>query len=240
MGKIKDWVERGGTAQTAWGLVSPAWPYVVTAAAGAGGSVTALAILTDWAKTLGPLGIGLIVIGVSCAVAIAASDVALVLARRRLARVQATETGKWLEKSDLVNPMSREFHTKRLLIADLASPIDNSVVGKRIIDCELVGPRNIVFMGCKLDDIIFHNCDFVVVRKDSFIQNATGFLHCNLLNVAIWRCTIFIPLDAYKALPIHPPSISLTGDQTLDAVPFPTPDELMKLTLGKPPSPRSL
>lgn len=188
----------------------------------AGGGMSALAYITTWARALGPVGVG--GIGLASAllawVGISAAQTLRAKGRARDAETAAIE--RWQREVSNINPLSREFHTQRIKIADLASPIDGRVKSKRFIDCEILGPSNIFFEGRgSLTGSVFNGCDFVVPRLGALIYNVIAFNDCDFINCQFWKCTIFMPKDMLDRLDFEVPIVTLTGDARFDTQPPP-------------------
>ena len=91
-------------------------------------------------------------------------------------QTRAAAIERWKEKVDSFNPLDPEFTRKRIKILDLMHPVSQKIERKRLIDCELIGPANIVFTGTSknkaaLSGVSFYNCEVVVAKENSFIQN---------------------------------------------------------------------
>jgi hypothetical protein len=206
-------------SQWAYDRIAGNWQTLVAVFV-AGGGMTYLAAITDWAHAWGPLGIGAVGLAAALAVWIGLALGASIRAKATLHKAHTTAIEKWKEQVDSVNPLASEFHTKRLRIADISHPISNRISNKRMIDCELVGPANLVMIGSSFSHVGFMNCDIAVARDGAMIQNAILLENVTMIGGQIWNCTIFIPsnqIPAFRAAGGN--FISLTGVPEIDNQP---------------------
>jgi hypothetical protein len=159
----------------------------------AGGGMTYLAAITDWMKAWGPFGIGASALGAMIVVWVGLAWASSLRATAQLRRAGTSALEKWKERVDTVNPLAPEFHTKRLRVEDIAHPIDRSISDKRLIDCELIGPANLLFLGVDLKGVAFHQCDTVVVKIKTPLNNGIALRNITMIGGSFWNCTLLIP-----------------------------------------------
>lgn len=208
-------------AQRAYDLITSQWPAIATFFA-TGGGVTLLAYLTDWARALGPLGIGLIVFAVAITAYLIVSLSLLWASKRQLNRASAEATDDWKKRTDNINPLDPDFNKRRIRISDLANPITKAIVNKKIINCELIGPANLAFVATRpgagsIQGVSFYDCDVVVARSDANIKNAYAFIDSLMIDGAIYNCTLIVHPDlAHELHNMGANIITLTGYPEID------------------------
>lgn len=205
-------------AQWTYDRISNNWDRLLAAFVAAGG-MSYFGSISEAIAAWGPGGIWAAGVLLGLATWIGLSWAASLKAHARLRRAQATATEDWRQRvGDSVNPLSPEFHTKRLRIADIAHPINRRIENKRFIDCELIGPANLLPLGVDIRGMEFINCDCVVVRNGVPIRNAVGLKNVTLLGGKIWQCTFLVPQkDIPQFVAMGATFVSPTGLSEIDS-----------------------
>lgn len=181
-----------------------------------------LAYLTNWAKILGPLGIGLIVLGVVLLSFLLVHIALWFAAGRHLKREQAAATAKWKQQVDVINPLDAEFTRKRINLMDLANPLTRRISNKRLIDCDLMGPANIILLSTgrgagSATRVNFMACDIIVIHGNPPLNNVIVLEDVELIGGHVYNMTIYI--DKYT-IPIFRKMnaifVTLTGIPEID------------------------
>jgi len=154
-----------------------------------GAVTTWIASFTDWLESYGP--ISWVFAGLFAALIFA--SVIMVYAFANQARANAKAVNKWKNEVDDINPLDRDFHTRRIDLNKLRHPVYNSIENKRFTDCELYGPCNIYFEDhINLDHCGFVDCDVIIIRPGSTLRNAVRLRYINGISSTFYRCAIYI------------------------------------------------
>lgn len=209
--------------QRVWDWITYAWGPITLAGLWSA-AVSAAAYFSDWWQWLGPPGVVLLALGVfliSLTVLCILGYIRALVATRRLERSMLEE---WQVRADQVNPLDREFHTKRIKVMDLANPVTRMIANKRFIDCELMGPANIILMATapnafSMTGTHLNNCDVVVIKDQVMMYNVIALEDSTIFNGKIFNCTIYIPQQMVPAFSAMNASfLTLTGDPAIDKI----------------------
>lgn len=183
----------------------------------AGGGMSYLAFITEAVRPWGPLGIGAVGMLSALTAWIGLGAAQNFRGKAALRRAESAALTKWQERVDTTNPLSPEFHTKRIGWLDIAHPISRRIENKRFIDCEILGPANIVLVrDVQLDSVTFIDCDFVVVKPKAFVSNVVALENVKVIGGSIWRTTILLPAEAVPMVKPFAKFITKTGDAEID------------------------
>lgn len=192
------------------------WDRIATAFI-AGGGMSYLAAITDWSKAWGAVGVGIVGLTSAVVVYLTLSVGSVLRASAHLRRAKAVAIEKWRDVVDNINLLDQNFERKRISISDMANPISSDIAGKNFTNCELVGPANILLMDMTIINSRFTNCDAVVVKLDTPIQNAVTLRNSTIIGSTIAKCNVFIPPQMIQQIhEIGVPFISLTGVEEID------------------------
>lgn len=195
------------------------WDRIVALFLGAGG-ITYLASVSESVAAWGPVGVGAIGILSALLIWVGLAGAQSLRAKTAYLRAKAQAIERWGDDVDNVNPLSKEFHTKRIRLSDLVNPITSHIEGKRFIDCELMGSANVLFYdNLKIDGLTMTNCDVVVLneKEPMMVYNAIRLENCIIINCKIYGCTIIAFPFLAKTLSCSN-IITLTGDPELDRI----------------------
>ena len=183
-------------AQWVFDRISNNWERIIAAFV-AGGGMTYLASITEWIKAWGPAGIGAAGLLAALAAWVGLAWASRLRGDAQLRLANATAIEKWKEQVDTVNPLAKEFHTKRVKLSDLMHPVTSRVKGKRFIDCQIMGPANLLIIdNVTITGVGFANCDVVVARPAQIrIFNVLALEDVQIFGGEIIGCTIIIQRD---------------------------------------------
>lgn len=104
-----------------------------------------------------------------------------------------------LSKPGEGNPLESKFDKKIIKVTDFFSPFYSPHKNKTFHNCEIVGPGNIIFLNCTLNQCVLSSCQIAIVNDPATpILNVTAFSHCVILETKILGCTIFVSKSEFK------------------------------------------
>lgn len=218
--RVVRWEPGISLGQWIYDRIANNWDRLVALFVGAGG-MSYLASITEWLKAWGPVGIGAVGIGSALIIWIGLAWAQSIRAQARRRHAETYAIQKWEENVDDFNPLSPEFHLKRMKIGDLANPISKKVIGKCLIDCELIGPAVIFFhKDIEMNGVGFVDCDVVVAKpvETIVLKNVVGFEKFKMIGGTIWNCTIIIQphfVKTFAAMGVD--FVTLTGEVEIDS-----------------------
>lgn len=207
-------------AQWIYDTLANNWPRLVALFI-AGGGMTYLSTITEWARSIGPAGIGGIVISTVLLTNLLLSKAQDFRAQARERNALASASTRWAETVDSVNPLDANFQKKRIRITDLAHPLTNRITAKKFSECQLTGPANIVFVnGCNLIGVSFGNCDMILTKNNMYIYNVIPIFDCSIIGGEMLNATIYVHPDMLQQLKNTSgiTFVNLTGDPELDNI----------------------
>lgn len=176
-----------------------------------------LAAITEAVRPWGPLGIGAAGLLSALTAWIGLGVAHNARSKATLRSAESAAVAKWQEQVTAVNPLSPEFHTKRVGWLDIAHPISERIQNKRFIDCEILGPANIALIrDAQLDGVTFVDCDFAAVKPSAFVSNVVALENVKVIGGSIWRTTILLPPDMIPVVKPFAKFITQTGDPEID------------------------
>ncbi|KAF6692762.1 hypothetical protein HFD98_09665 [Pseudomonas sp. EKM23D] len=99
------------------------------------------------------------------------------------------------------NPLETKFDKKTIKITDFFSPFYSPHKNKTFHNCEIVGPGNVIFLGCTLNNCILSSCQVVIINDSKIpILNITAFSQCVFLDTKILGSTIFVSKADFRNL----------------------------------------
>lgn len=101
-------------------------------------------------------------------------------------------TRLWSSPGEGVNPLDDNFIRRRIQINDFVSPVHSIVDGKTFDHCELIGPTLVLLQNANFINCQFGDCNFVVVKDNWPVFNATIFKDTNMIICKIYRMTFLI------------------------------------------------
>jgi len=188
--KVVKWV--GGRL---WDLATNNVSLVITWAAGSG-LMFYLGSITEWANLIGPLGWALIAVATMLVVSFGFYLWSLGTINRStevFAKQKAAAGG--------VNVLAPSHDHERINLADFYSPYLQYNENVRFTDCELLGPAGVFLDQCSLKDLLWLECEIVIVRDDRRVKGVVAFKNAFVLRGKLIRATVFMSYAQYQLLP---------------------------------------
>lgn len=169
-------------------------PYIIGTTGGSASLL--LAKFSDLIKGINPLFYGIaFVAGIYISLSI--YHILLSAKKKNLILRQAS----LLSRPGEGNPLESRFDRKIVKLTDFFSPFYSPHKNKTFHNCEVIGPGNIIFLGCTLNNCILSSCQIAITNNiETPIINVTAFSDCVFLDTKILGCTIFMSKGEYGRL----------------------------------------